>query len=429
MRKKIYYRNMKYRTRMHASLLSSLDSPMEKTSEEGEQFVTSEIQVFPLGEFKSHHQQEEGFTITHEIIAQMIDNFYNGIGGASNGKLPVYVEHDGPARPAAGWVIDLIDRGIKGMWAIVKWNKYGLEQIRNELYQYISPEWAWEYEDSRTGKTYENVLFAPALVNDPYFNTMQYVSASQKSNQEIINVKLMMDLQAILTKKVEEITDEEKAFLREKSAELTDEQKAAFASVLEDVKVEEEKAEPVVEEVKADAVEVPAPVEAAPVVEEEKKEEPAEVVPPVVEPEVVTASDSKVKMMTAAEQTRLIARNKELEEENAKMVASERKAKLSASLKSAGHTPAMVESATEFASELTEDLQKKFEKVLASYVPAIHKTRQSVVGEKTFENAEQELDFKARELMAKDSKLALGTAMSQVLSSDKDLAKRKAEGK
>ena len=421
---------MKYRTRMHASLISSIDYPVENTTESGEQFVTSEIQVFPLGTFKSHHQQEEGFTITQEIIAQMVDNFYNGVGGASNGKLPVYVEHDAPTRPAAGWVIDLIDRGVKGLWAIVKWNKYGLEQIRNELYQYISPEWAWEYEDSRTGKTYQNVLFAPALVNDPYFNTMKYVTASQKSNQEIINVNLMMDLQSILTKKVEEITEEEKAFLREKSAELTEEQKIAFASLLEDVKVEEEKVEPVVEEVKVDAVEVPAPTEAVTVVEEEKKEEQIEAVPPVVEQEVVKASDNnKVKMMSAAEQMRLIARNKELEEQNAKMIASERKAKLSASLKSAGHSPAMIESATDFAAQLTEDMQKKFEKVLASYVPYIHKERDSIAGDKTFTNSNEELEFKAKELMAKDSKLSLGTAMAQVLSSDKDLAKRRKEGK
>lgn len=42
-----------------------------------------------------------------------------------------------------------------------------------------------------------------------------------------------MDLQTILAKTVEELSDEEKTFIVEHKDELTDEQKTTFASVLE----------------------------------------------------------------------------------------------------------------------------------------------------------------------------------------------------
>lgn len=424
----------KYRGRFYASLdaQESMSDMREVTTDTGQVFTVSDIQIFPVGSFASHHQQESGFEITQDMLAEMIENFHNGVKTAKDGTLPVFVGHDDSVdRPAAGWIIDLIDRGAKGLWATVKWNKYGLEQIRNEIYKYISPEWFWEYEDPRTKKYYENVLTSPALVNEPYFNEMAPVVASEKTN-EIINVNIM-DLQAILAKKVEEMTDEEKAFVKEHEAELTEEQKTAVAAVL--VKAEEKKEEANDkkddEEQKPDAekpVEAEKPAETVEKVEvvEAPAEKPAEA-PAAVEAapvaEKVEASENGVVRMSASEHKTLMMQAAE----GRKAIAEVRTMKLKASIAALKHTPAVNDLALDFAMKLDEKEEAGFLKVLASIPAGVHTEKESSgenIEAKVYASVDEEVVAKAEAYQAANKGVKIDKAINAVLAADKDLKTR-----
>lgn len=425
-----------YRGRFMASLdaQQSITNTREIVADTGESFVVSDIQIFPVGSFDSHHQDANGFEITNEKIAEFVENFYNGV-GTTDGTLPVYVTHDSSTdRPAAGWVIDLIDRGMKGLWATVKWNKYGLEQIRNELYKFISPEWAWEYVDPRDSKKYENVLFAPALVNEPYFNSMPPVTASEvKNTSEIINVNIM-DLQSILSKKVEDLTQEEVSFLREHSAELSDEQKSAFSSILEANSEEsEEKKEEAIEEVKqAEHVEEKATEQSTEKQEEPKTEEaqPVEQVAdqaPVEaekveakQEETMTASEQTVRM-TAAEHARLIMEAKEGREAKQELL----KTKIATRIEAMEHVPATKQVALELALELDEEKREKMLKMLASIQTQVKREKASSSSSSgVYSNVVEEVRVRRDELMKNDPSLDMAAAQSKLFASDADLAAR-----
>lgn len=426
---------MRYRTRFTASLdvQQSVANTREIMTDSGETFVVSDIQVFPVGKFASHHQQKEGFEITPEMIQKFVSNFYGGV-GTTDGTLPVYVTHDDSTdRPAAGWVIDLIDRGMKGLWATVKWNKLGLEQIRNELYKYISPEWSWEYTDPRSGEKYENVLFAPALVNEPYFNSMSAVTASEKQEQ-IINLNIM-DLQSILSKPVDTLTDEEKAFVREHVSELSDEQKSAFASVIEEKseeKVEEDKPEPNEDDKKEDGNEGEKPSEGEgqaeeggdkPVEGEVDAQQPVEqsAEGESKEDEVVTASEQRDVRMSAAEHSELVMQAREGMQAKQEL----RRMKMSAKIESIGHVPSVNAKALELAMSLDEEKAEQVVAMLASIPTGVKREKKSLsdADVRSFSSVDEEVMFKANEYKAKN-KVTFGEAMNAILDQDKDLKKR-----
>lgn len=194
--------------------------------------LPDEIHVVPTG--KWDHPYFGEIVIDTEDVAEFVTNFKNKV----RNDLPITAGHDngmsGGELPAIGWFRELIDRGVKGLYAVVEWTEEGKRLLSQKAFKYFSAELYHEYEDPQTGARYSNVLVGGALTNKPYFKDLDPVVAF--SEPTIFNQfsEESMDLTTLLAKDVAVLTDEEKAFIREHKEELTDEQKGALASVLED---------------------------------------------------------------------------------------------------------------------------------------------------------------------------------------------------
>lgn len=209
---------------------------------EGSLAAPEEIHVVPTGTWD--HPMYGEMEITSADVAQFVQNFRAKI----RKDLPITAGHDtgmgGGELPAIGWFKELIDRGVKGLYAVVEWTQEGKNLLAEGAFKYFSPEFYEEYTDPETQQKYEHVLVGGALTNKPYFKELEPVVAF--SEPDIMNqFKEPMDINIIVAKKPEELSDDEKAFLVEHKAELSEEQKTTFASVVGEtapVETDEEKA-------------------------------------------------------------------------------------------------------------------------------------------------------------------------------------------
>lgn len=191
--------------------------------------VPDEIHVLPTG--KWDHPVYGEMEITSAHIAEFVKNFKDKV----RRDIPITQGHDngmsGGELPAIGWFTDVVDRGVNGLWAGVKWTDEGVQLLKQRAFKYFSPEFFEEYEDPETRKKYGHVLVGGALTNKPYFKELAPVVAF--SEPTIIHqFSHDMEIKDIVSKKPEELSDEEKAFLVEHKDELDADQVAAFASVL-----------------------------------------------------------------------------------------------------------------------------------------------------------------------------------------------------
>lgn len=198
--------------------------------------TTTEIQIIPVGFW--NHSKYGKMKITEEDIALFVKNFESGV----RNELAITEGHSvaSETKPAIGWFKKLMNKGRDGLWAIIEWTEKGKQLIQEKAYKYFSPEFYTNYEDPETRKTRKDVLVGGALVNRPYFKSMPAVVLSE----EIIIKKDSMNIEEIIIKNLEELTDEEKDFLKDNKDELSDEDKAKFASVIEEnAETDEEKEE------------------------------------------------------------------------------------------------------------------------------------------------------------------------------------------
>lgn len=200
---------------------------------EGSSFaeLPDEIHVVPTGKWQ--HPMYGEMEITSADVAEFVRNFKDKV----RRDLPITAGHDngmnGGELPAVGWFRELIDRGVNGLYAVIEWTEEGKRLLGARAFKYFSPEFYEEYDDPQTHEVRHHVLVGGALTNKPYFKELDPVVAF--SEPGIMNqFNEPMDLQTILAKKAEELTDEEQAFLRDHQEELTDEQKTTFASALEE---------------------------------------------------------------------------------------------------------------------------------------------------------------------------------------------------
>lgn len=212
--------------------------------------LPDEIHVVPTG--KWNHPVYGEMEITSAHVAEFIQNFKDKV----RKDLPITAGHDngfnGGELPAVGWFKELIDRGVKGLYAVVEWTEDGKKLLSERSYKYFSPEFYEEYEDPETGDRRKHVLVGGALTNRPYFKELNPVVAF--SEPRIINqFNDDMDLNTILAKKPEDLSAEEKAFVKQNESQLTDDQKTAFETVINDAPAEtpEEKAAREVKETEA----------------------------------------------------------------------------------------------------------------------------------------------------------------------------------
>src|SRR5215204_2940530 len=202
--------------------------------------VPSEIHVVPTGKWDHPVYGEMEITTAH--IAEFVKNFKAKV----RRDIPITAGHDngmgGGELPAIGWFTDVVDRGVNGLWAGVKWTEEGVQLLEQRAFKYFSPEFYEMYEDPETRKKYSHVLVGGALTNKPYFKELESVVAF--SEPSIIHqFSEDMNLKDILSKKPEELSAEEKAFVRDHKSELSAEETTALASVLDGAgETDEEKA-------------------------------------------------------------------------------------------------------------------------------------------------------------------------------------------
>ena len=194
--------------------------------------LSDEIHVVPVG--KWDHPGYGEMEITTDDVGEFISNFKAKV----RRDLPITAGHDtgmgGGELPAIGWFKELIDRGVKGLYAVVEWTDEGKELLKKGSYKYFSPEFYEEYEDPETQNRYKHVLVGGALTNSPYFKELDAVAVFSEPNIiNQFNENQNMNLNEILAKDVSTLSDEEKAFVRDHSAELTEEQKESHKEVLE----------------------------------------------------------------------------------------------------------------------------------------------------------------------------------------------------
>jgi len=193
--------------------------------------VPVEIHVVPTGKWQ--HPVYGEMEITSANVSEFVQNFKDKV----RRDIPITAGHDngmsGGELPAVGWFKDLIDRGVKGLYAAVEWTEEGKELLKQRSFKYFSPEFYEEYTDPETQEKRSHVLVGGALTNKPYFKELDPVVAF--SEPDIMNQIIdTMDLKTILAKKPNELSEPEKTFLREHKEELNDEQKASFKSVFDE---------------------------------------------------------------------------------------------------------------------------------------------------------------------------------------------------
>ncbi len=168
----------------------------------------------------------------------MINHFEEGIGLVEGSKkAPINYGHDMGGK-AAGWITGLfVDNDGTELWGNIEWTPAARQSLEDGEYRYISPEWNprdWPWENPQIeGEFVENVFTGAGLTNIPLFTKLKPVMASTDAgNSDKPNEKGGdMDLSEVRVKKLEDLTDEEKAFLTEHKADLTDEERTTFQLV------------------------------------------------------------------------------------------------------------------------------------------------------------------------------------------------------
>jgi len=132
-------------------------------------------QLFPVGTW--HRADFPGGKL--ELTQALAREFESNWRAEGAPALPVDRHHveDGPA---AGWIenLDASGRFGAGLWGAVKWTDRATAQIRADEYRFLSPTWAMSYASRTSGEKLGPWLYGAALLNDPYFNSMPRVAAS-----------------------------------------------------------------------------------------------------------------------------------------------------------------------------------------------------------------------------------------------------------
>ena len=138
--------------------------------------VPNEIQIMMPGVWDTPYHG--AFAITLDDLPQFVHNFNSGL----RKGYPIDIEHE-DGGIAVGWITELADRGMDGLWAVVDWTDTGLKLLQDRAYRFFSPEWCTWYLDPETGQEYENVLVGGAITNRPLFKNLQPIMASETSKR------------------------------------------------------------------------------------------------------------------------------------------------------------------------------------------------------------------------------------------------------
>jgi len=272
-----------------------------QADQNGNVAVPDRIHLMSAGHW--HTPYHGAFEMTSQDLNDMVTHFNDGVGLVEGSKrAPINYGHDTSGK-AAGWIDNLSVQGDE-LWGDIEWTPAGQQTLADGEYRYISPEWnprdfPWENPQIE-GEFVDNVFNGAALTNIPLFTKLKPVMASREvangeGDTSNDNEGGDMDLSIIRVKKLEELTDEEKAFLAEHKSELTDEELNAFGLVEEDDAEAKAKAE--AEAKAAEEAEAKAKADEEAAAETAKAEEAKAL---EASKKVVSISASKLKQLEAA---------------------------------------------------------------------------------------------------------------------------------
>lgn len=205
--------------------------------------LPKELEIAKTGFWSTPWKGE--FELTIDDFDEAVAHFNAGVYRV-NGTEPLAgtLDHLGGESPAAFRITNAYRVG-ESLWASVEWTELGKEKLARDEYRYVSFEYATRKQPfvnpENVNDVLVNVLTGATLTNDPLFKDLRPVLASARSGDRSNQEGDDMDLKAILAKKAEELSDEEKAFLNEHKAELTDEQRTAFGIEADDEETPEAK--------------------------------------------------------------------------------------------------------------------------------------------------------------------------------------------
>lgn len=130
------------------------------------------IQIMKTGSF--NHPVYGEMKITQDDLQKFKENFDANVRGI---KLFADVNHDDNHAAVAEFKELRVEPGK--LMALMEWNAKGEQLIKSGEYKYFSPEFAFSYTDSETGKKYEDVLLGGGITNRPFLKGMQEISLSE----------------------------------------------------------------------------------------------------------------------------------------------------------------------------------------------------------------------------------------------------------
>lgn len=143
------------------------------------------IQLAKCGSFRGHPSGP--FELTPQIFTEIVANFR----ATQNKRIPIDFEHaseQDPTQgaiptegaPAQGWIIDLDNRGMAGLWGLVEWLEPLRTYIKQGKYKYFSPAIRFGSKDRVSGQPIGARMTSGAATNNPFLDGMTALAASDR---------------------------------------------------------------------------------------------------------------------------------------------------------------------------------------------------------------------------------------------------------
>jgi phage I-like protein len=142
-------------------------------------------QLFPLGTFHRWDFPNGKIVVDAAFCAAIVANWEK----AGKPELPVDYFHRGESdqgptpvqeKVASGWIVSLMCQP-DGLHAAIKWTDRARAHILADELRYLSPTFATDGFDRKSGKPQGPTLFGAGLLNDPYFAELPRVAASSST--------------------------------------------------------------------------------------------------------------------------------------------------------------------------------------------------------------------------------------------------------
>jgi len=140
-------------------------------------------QLARCGTFRGHPAGP--FELTPAIFDEIVANFM----ATENRRIPIDFEHASETdatsgsiptggAPATGWILQLDNRGLAGLWGLVQWLEPARTYIREGKYRFFSPAIRFGAKDRVTGKPIGARMTSGALTNIPFLDGLMPLAAT-----------------------------------------------------------------------------------------------------------------------------------------------------------------------------------------------------------------------------------------------------------